>query len=106
LHHEFEKTSGICLSGLGGLIRHIGSDWNWRRRPEPLEPGPESIQASLQESKNHINIKKGINESRNMLQIDRKEIKGQENNMAEEEESCRKEEGSRDKPVRCNQRIY
>jgi len=40
------------------------------------------------------------------LQINGKEMKGQEDNIAEEEESCRKEEGSRDKLVRYNQRIY
>ena len=103
---ELEKTPGIGLSGLGGLMRSFGRDWNFRRRPEPLEPSPESSQANVQESKNHINIKKGINVNRNMLQVNGKEMTGQEDNIAQEEESYRKEEGSRDKPVRCNQRIY
>jgi flagellar motility protein MotE (MotC chaperone) len=102
LHHELEKMPGIGLSGLGSFMRSFGRNWNCRRRPEPLESRPESSQANLQESKNHINIKKEINVNRNMLQVNGKEMKGQEDNIAEKEESYRKEEGSRDKPVWCN----
>jgi hypothetical protein len=99
LHYKFEKMPGIGLSGLGGLIKSFGRNWNCRRRPEPFEPSLESRQPNVQESKNHINIKKEINVNRNMLQVNGKEMKGQEDNIAEVEESCKKEEGSRDKPA-------